>query len=173
MTKSDRKFRSKPIHAGKVISGVLKRWGLGKTLLRNDIIVKWPQIVSPAMAKHVKALKVSGSVLYLVVDSSVWMNEISALRNCLIDKIHSELGFKDLISDIRLQQRSWARQEPSPDLPKKVIPEISQKDMQKMAEIVDPIKDDDLRVVLMRILEKDRKLKFARKQSEPSGRSGE
>lgn len=173
MTDVNRKFRAKPVAAGKVISGVLKSWGLRKALLRNSIITKWPQLVSPAMAKHVTALKVQGSVLFLLADSSVWMNEISALKNVLIEKIHSELGFQNLISDIRLHQRSWARQESSAEIPAKVIPEISSKDKLEIAKIVNPIKDGDLKGVLMRILEKDRKLKYMRCQNEQRPSDGE
>ena len=141
---------------------ILDRYGLKTALSRHNVVRLWPKIVDAAVARHVQAEKVTGSTLHLVVDSSVWMNELAAMKHILIEKVNSclEPGAAK-ITDIRFQQRSWAKPAEKPVEPP-LPPEPTEQDLRIARRILEPVKDEGLREVVSRILEKDRKLKFGR-----------
>ncbi len=156
------RIHSKPVAAGAALRKVLNSLGLQSALSRHNVIQLWPKIVEAPVSTHAQAEKLVGSTLYVAVDSSVWMNEIAAIKNVLLEKINSCLPKRvAAITDIRFHQRSWARAkppEPQADAPSPP----TEKDTRMVRQVLEPIKDEDLRAALMRILEKDRQLKCRR-----------
>ena len=71
----------KPVAAGSALRSALSGLGLQAALSRHNVIQLWPKIVEAPVSNHAQAEKLVGSTLYVVVDSSVWMNEIAALEN--------------------------------------------------------------------------------------------
>ncbi len=103
----------------------------------------------------------------MAVDSSVWMNELAAIKMALLEKVNSHLE-KDAapITDIRFRQVS------SMELPSaesaRPEPSQSEEELSGMARAaLQPVKDNDLRSLLERILKKDQQLKKRRNQQEP------
>lgn len=158
---------SKPVSAGSLVDGVLEGLGLRRGLSRHSVVQLWPKIVDTTVARHTKCEKLVDSTLYVLVDSSVWMNELAALKRVLLDKVNGclEPGTPK-ITDIRFQQRSWAKsadetqESPAPDAP----PTEENKRMVRRA--LEPVKDEHLKKALERILEKDRVLKSRREIKE-------
>jgi len=157
-----RRRRKNLVSAGSVLRRVLDRYGLNTSLSRHNIVSLWPKIVDSTVARHVQAEKVTGSTLHLVVDSSVWMNELAAMKHVLLEKVNACLEPDAArITDIRFQQRSWARVAEEP-IERPLPPAPTEQDLRIARTILEPVKDEDLREVLSRLLEKDRKLKFDR-----------
>jgi len=157
-----REVLNKPLSAGSILHQVLDRYGLKAALSRHNILNMWPTIVNPAVARHAKAERLSGSTLHVVVDSSVWMNELAALKNVLLNKINAclENGAAP-ITDIRFQQRSWAKNdEAKPTASPQYKP--TEQDIRRVQQILEPVKNEDLKSMLNRILEKDLDLKRSR-----------
>ena len=160
------KTKSPVTKVGSVLRGALERMGLEAPLARHNIARLWPKIVDSAIARHAQVESVSGSTLVLAVDSSVWMNEMSAIRNLLLQKVNASLppGAAPF-TEIRFMQRSWAkapdakRQKPQP-------PELTEQESRVVGKILEPVKDPDLKMVLQKILEEDRKLKWKRDSKE-------
>jgi hypothetical protein len=152
----------RPVTAGSVLRNTLKRLGLQAGVSRHRVLHLWPKIVEPTVAGHARAERVVGSTLHVIVDSSVWMNELAAVRTLLLDKVNSCLD-RDAapITEIRFTQRSWAKP-PKRDEQKSEPTALTEEDEQVVAKVLEPLADDDLRVVLRRILEKDRMLKKRR-----------
>ena len=141
--------------AGEVLGALLKRWGLAGSLARYSLITEWPHIVEPSIARHAKAHKIVDSTLHVIVDSSVWMNELAALKVVLLAKINSSLpSGTPPIRDIRFQQRSWAF-EPKEIPEKSPVPEPDEACEHAVSQIVAPLEDEELRSVITRILKKD------------------
>lgn len=155
---------SKPVAAGTALRNVLKSLGLQPALSRHNVIQLWSKIVEAPVSMHAQAEKLVGSTLYVAVDSSVWMNEIAAIKSVLLEKINSCLPKRvAAITDIRFHQRSWARAKaPEPQAEDTPPSPPTEKDTRMVRQVLEPIKDDDLRAALMRILEKDRQLKCRR-----------
>lgn len=158
-----RRRLNSPVPAGSVLGRVLDGLGLTGAMSRHRIVHKWAGIVDTVIARHAKAEKVSGTVLQVAVDSSVWMSELVAAKNVLIQKINASLpkGTPG-ITDIRFQQRSWAK-EPPPRPKESEAPEPDEADARRVRKILEPIADESVRLALERILEKDRQLRHRRK----------
>jgi hypothetical protein len=156
-----RKTRSNVTMVGSVLGEVLHRMGLEAPLARHNIARLWPKIVDSAVARHAKVESVSGSTLFLAVDSSVWMNEMSAIRNLLLEKVNASLPPNAVpFTEIRFMQRSWARTEDRK--PQAQPPEMTDQEGRVVSKILESVKDPDLKIILQKILDQDRKLKWRR-----------
>jgi hypothetical protein len=156
------KTKSIATSVGSVLRDVLQRMGLKAPLARHNIARLWPKIVDSAVARHAKVESVSGSTLFLAVDSSVWMNEMSAIRNLLLEKVNASLPPDAApFTEIRFMQRSWARTEdPKPQV--SPPPEMTDQESRVVGKILEPVKDPDLKIILQKILDQERKLKWRR-----------
>lgn len=150
--------------AGEVLQALLARWGMTGPLARYSLVADWPRVVEPSVARHAKAHKIVDSTLYVIVDSSVWMNELAALKPVLLAKINSSLpAGTPPIKDIRFQQRSWgfeSNEEPA----ESPVPAPDEESQHAVRKILAPVPDEELRSVITRILEKDRHLKWRRER---------
>jgi predicted nucleic acid-binding Zn ribbon protein len=157
-----RKALKRPISAGAVLKTALEREGLGEAVSRHSVVNLWPKIVAEGIARHAKAEKIVGSTLHVVVDSSGWMNELSAIKHVLLEKVNSRLerGVAP-ITEIRFTQRSWAKS-PPPEPPAEEPPPPSERDTRIRDRLLEPIRDDEFKRTLERVLEKDRQLKYRR-----------
>ncbi|MBI5249614.1 MAG: DUF721 domain-containing protein [Desulfomonile tiedjei] len=146
--------------ARSVLGKVLGQMGLAPSISRHRLVQLWPKIVDAAVSRHTTAEKIVGSTLHVIVDSSVWMNELSAVRSVLLDKVNSRIEYEAArITDIRFHQRSWAnRHTPKHDEPASST-DLTEKDVRLVRALLEPVKDEELRAVLKRILEKDALLK--------------
>lgn len=155
--KSDRR-NSKPEKLGSILNETLDRMGLAAGLSRSSIVELWPKLVDPAVARHAQAEKVTGSVLHVNVDSSVWMNELSSIRHILLKKINGMLHESaSPITEIRFHQRSWVTDKNRP--PKNREPEapnrLSESEKGRIKATLGPVNDPELRDLLKRLMEKD------------------
>ncbi len=146
---------------------VLANLGLTKALSRQSVIQLWPRLVSHVIARHARIDRISGDTVFVIVDSAVWMSELTAVRFKILEKINGALDpdaapFKE----IKFIQRSWAR---AKELPKKEdipIPEPNEKQKRMAQQILTPLKDETLREIVSRIVEKDRRLKELRTRTD-------
>ena len=155
-----------------VLRGLLGRLGLTASLSRHAIVESWPRIVGSQVARHAKAEKVTGATLHIAVDSAVWMNELAAMKNLLLEKLNKHIDPEAMpVAEIRFSQRSWAKErKPRPSRPKPPPP--TEQEIQVVGEILKPLKNDKLKLILKRILEKDRQLKWRRGHGEERSREG-
>jgi hypothetical protein len=161
-----KKTKSAVKTVGSVLREALQRMGLEAPLARYNIARLWPKIVDSAIARHAKVESVSGSTLFLAVDSSVWMNEMSAIRNLLLEKVNASLPPDAApFTEIRFMQRSWAKA-PEPKRPKPQPPEMTDQESRVIGKIVESVKDPDLKTILQKLLDQDRKLKWKRDSEE-------
>lgn len=158
-----RKKLKDAVSVGSILNGVFHRMGLKPALSRQSIVYLWPKIVNSAVARHAVAEKVTGSILHVVVDSSVWMNELAAIKDVLLDKVNGCLEASATpITDIRFSQRSSIRRSGTRTA-QPANPQLSDNDVRMIRGALEPVKDEDLHTILRKILEKDRQLKLRRR----------
>lgn len=151
-----------PVPARSVLETIVNRLGLRAGLSRHRIISLWPRIVGPGVARHTRATEVRGSVICVEVDSSVWMNELAAIKSTLLEKVNALLDEGAApITDIRFRQVSLIGS-PNPPSPEPEPPVLDEAAAGIVRTTVEPVKDDHLRSLLKRILEKDQRLKHRR-----------
>jgi len=152
----------KPRSLAAVLKEVFKGRGWDLAYSRNRIVALWPEIVDATVARHAGAEKLTGTTLHVAVDSSVWMNELAAIKNVLLEKInaHLEPGATP-ITDIRFHQRSMkSKKETQPAT--RPGSGLTEKDARMIRLMLEPVREDDLKNVLRKILEKDSLLKQRR-----------
>lgn len=145
-----------------VLKELFKDRGWSLAFSRNRLVTLWPEIVDATVARHARAEKLIGSTLYVAVDSSVWMNELAAIKIVLLEKVnaHLEPGATP-ISDIRFYQRSTAtRQETLP--PTRPETRLTEKEARMIRLMLEPVRENELKTILRKILEKDSLLKRRR-----------
>ena len=165
----DKRDRSvSPQSAGEVLSTLLAHLGLSGALARHSVVADWPRIVEPSIARHAKAQKIVDSTLHVLVSSSVWMHELAALKTVLLGKINSKLPpGTPPIKDIHFCQRSWVGK--AHEMPRESPPaEADESHLAAVCKILEPLRDEELKSIMARILEKDRCLRWRRGQKSPT-----
>ena len=89
------------------LSGYLEESGLEGKLRRLSAVDEWPRTVGPRIATVTRAVEVRGDALVVEVASSAWLNELSMIRNELLDRIN-ETSDSPLVERIlfRLAERA-------------------------------------------------------------------
>lgn len=154
-----------PVTAGDILNKLLDQYGLKKSFSRHQVAQLWPKIASKPIARHARVERITDRVIHIAVDSSVWMNEMAALKEVLLAKINKSLApGATKFEDIRFAQRSWGFKYPKP--PSKAPEQtLDERDQRTVRSLVDPLVDDSLKSVLTRLIEKDLRLKKQRKAS--------
>jgi hypothetical protein len=157
-----RRSAKTPVHAGTLLNKILDQYGLKKAFSRHQVAYLWPQIVSPAIARHARIERIAEKVVYIAVDSSVWMNEIAALKEVLLAKINKSLSpGATKFEDIRFAQRSWGFGAPK-TAKEPEEPVLDERDQRSVRALLEPLVDENVRSVIQRLIEKDLKLKKRR-----------
>jgi hypothetical protein len=84
---------------GAILSGLAKRLGLETRLVELRIQQRWPEIVGEPMGSHTWPAQIRFKKLYLLVENSVWLQQLTFLKPSLIARINEEARM-ELITDI-------------------------------------------------------------------------
>lgn len=87
---------------GAILSGLAKRLGLETRLLELRLQHDWHDIIGEPIASHTWPTQIRFKKLYLVVQNSVWLQQLTFLKPTLLAKLHDAAG-TELISEIVLR----------------------------------------------------------------------
>jgi predicted nucleic acid-binding Zn ribbon protein len=90
----------KPETVGQVMPRLLKRLGVAGRLSEERGLAAWREAVGETIARRTETLGIRGGVLWVGVDSGVWMNELSARRRDVLRNL-AELVGRDVVRDLR------------------------------------------------------------------------
>ena len=85
----------------KVLEKSIESFGLKKSILQENAVIIWPNIVGKNISKISKAISVDKGILFIKVDSAVWKQELYMQKSEIINKINKKIGSK-AIKEIRL-----------------------------------------------------------------------
>ena len=77
---------------GPLVDRLLQGLGLEARLREYRAVQAWATAVGPVVAAHARATAIQDGVLFVEVDASVWMQELSMLRDSIIERLNAELG---------------------------------------------------------------------------------
>jgi hypothetical protein len=83
-----------------LIPSLFASFGLSAKLDEHRLISSWPQVVGPQIASHTAAKEVRAKTLWVVVDSSTWLHELTLLKPLLLEKLAPHAG-KAVVRDVR------------------------------------------------------------------------
>jgi hypothetical protein len=97
---------------GAILSGLAKRLGLETRLLELRLQHDWHEIIGEPIASHTWPTQIRFKKLYLVVQNSVWLQQLTFLKPTLLAKLHDAVG-TELIGEIMLRVGEIPSPEPA------------------------------------------------------------
>ncbi|MFH1313296.1 MAG: DUF721 domain-containing protein [Candidatus Eisenbacteria bacterium] len=88
-----------PEKAGKILERLTARMGIAARLEREKAVVLWEEAVGKNIARRAQAVSVRNEILFVVVQNSAWLQELSLLKEGIIEKVNSAVG-TDVVKDI-------------------------------------------------------------------------
>ena len=88
-----------PEKAGKILERLTARMGIAARLEREKAVVLWEEAVGKNIARRAQAVSVRNGILFVVVQNSAWLQELSLLKEGIIEKVNSAIG-TDVVKDI-------------------------------------------------------------------------
>jgi hypothetical protein len=83
-----------------LIPALFASFGLSAKLDEHRLMAEWSQLVGAQIATHTMPREVRGRTLWVVVDSSTWLHELTLLKPLLLAKIAPRAGKAD-VRDVR------------------------------------------------------------------------
>jgi len=133
--------RSSPARVGDLLDSVLGRLGLRKRIKENEVFLVWEEAVGETVARNVIETK-----------DNVWMQELSMLRQGIVEKINELLGW-DAVRELRFRIGPLDREPLRASIPHKKKPEhppekLDLQTEREMEEALAGIEDEELKAAL-------------------------
>ena len=74
-----------------------------KRLALHEVFRNWPQVVGSEIAERTEPQVIRGTVLWIAVSDSVWMQQLHLQKQALLEQINANVRGSEKISDIRFQ----------------------------------------------------------------------
>lgn len=139
---------------------LIKRFGLENRMTECLLNEKWETIVGKSVASHTQPCRISFRKLYLHVDNSIWLHQLSFFKDEIITKVNSFAG-NNIISKIHLKIGMIEERIPPTTNKKKeeslspAPKELTHKELATIEEILRPIKDHKIKDGMRRVLIRD------------------
>src|SRR5688572_23499298 len=91
-----------------ILKAVAHRHGIETPLFEHRLRRRWSEIVGDQLAAHTRPDLIRFKKLYLIVENSVWLQQLTFLKPTLIEKINAAAG-GPVVSDIVLRVGDLAR----------------------------------------------------------------
>jgi len=131
---------------GTILSSVAKQLGLETRLVELRIQQHWPALVGEPIGSHTWPTQIRFHKLYLLVENSVWLQQLTFLKPALLAKLNAEAG-SELLTDIvlRVGEIPSQRPEPAPTTPAPQKTAASEKELAEFASHASAIQDPSIR----------------------------
>jgi hypothetical protein len=129
-----------------------KQWEVKLELY--SVFETWPQLVGDVIAARTCPHLIRGTVLWVNVSDSVWMQQLHLQKMELLDKINCSLPGKEKISDIRFQLNTSAGQQKvagNHNEKKVELRPVDPDELKSFQRLVSSIGDDEIKGRLLRL----------------------
>lgn len=127
-----------------------------KRLALHAVFRNWPQVVGPEIAERTEPQVIRGTVLWIAVSDSVWMQQLHLQKQALLERINANVRGSEKISDIRFQvDAALGEEKMLADSPPSAAPKPVDPEAQKGFEgLISAIGDSELRTRLLALWRK-------------------
>lgn len=105
---------------GSALDDLAQRFGLSGKLLEHRLQRQWTATVGQHVAAHTRPESIRFKKLYVIADSSVWMQQLAFLKPSLIESINASAG-SPIVTDIVLRVGEVAHESPQGTDPSHVL----------------------------------------------------
>lgn len=81
-----------PVPLAEALGAVAERLGVGRADAVGTVFARWPEVVGPALAEHVRPVRMDGETLSLAADHQAWAVEVKRLAPQLLDRLAALCG---------------------------------------------------------------------------------
>jgi hypothetical protein len=85
-----------------ILTAVAPRLGLAATLCEHRLRERWPDIVGEQIAAHTRPDQIRFKKLYVLVEHSVWLQQLTFLKPDLLGKVRQAVG-PDAVTELVLR----------------------------------------------------------------------
>lgn len=156
-----------PSRVGNVLQDLLCKFGIDSKIKQLHILKLWSKVVGESLSKHSQPVSISKGNLFVKVDNSAWLNQISYFKEKIIaefNKIQGEIVVKRIyfrVGSISVPQKHTSKR-------KKRKVKLDQKELEWVHKTVTQIEDDDLKKTIERILLQYKKAQKAKESQNQS-----
>jgi hypothetical protein len=151
------RHKALPTSVGETLSRALKLPGLAGKLRQYRITKSWPECVGPVISRHAAPSRLIGKTLHVTVSSSPWMLELSYHKAEIMAKLNRTLS-EEAVAEIIFRQGSVAANPVKARAPVKAVRRLTEAEKAFIEETASGIKDESLRAIVMRTMEKGKSL---------------
>lgn len=153
-----------PVEIGGILEKVLKNLGISGQLKLIRIMTQWERIFGPPISLITFPRDLKGKTLFVDVQDSVWLQQLTFMDKMIMDKVNQGLRSKS-VEKIHFSVGIIPERIETIADPVKPLEEMTldNKDLDEISECVSSVQDMELRKSLRRLIGKDKKLKKLRK----------
>jgi hypothetical protein len=139
-----------------ILEGVARRLGLESKLLENRMRRDWVSIVGEPIASNTWPDQIRYKKLYLLVQNSVWLHQLTFLKPTLIEKLNGIAGGETVtdivlrVGEIPVRAAASAIMPPIDD-----DVTISEAEVAEVSSHVSAIQDPDLRLLFTSVISRN------------------
>jgi len=85
--------------AGEILNRLTQKMGIAARLEQEKAVVLWGEAVGKSVARRARATSIRGGILFVVVENSMWLQELAMLKEGIIGKLNALVG-TDVVRDI-------------------------------------------------------------------------
>lgn len=87
--------------AGELVGELLDRHGASRELREHRIVARWPELVGERVASRTTPDGLAKGILWVRVQNSAWLHELSFLRADIAERVNQALGDPPLVTEVR------------------------------------------------------------------------
>lgn len=146
-------------HISNILEGSLQGLNLRERLSEYKVHKAWREAVGIKIAEKTCPLRLKGGTLYVKAVSSPWMQELSLLKDTIIDTINKKIGercVEEIVFKSGIIHRSRIKVEKETPWSEVSLPEGEEEVLRGR---LSSLKDPELSALLLKVILKDKKLK--------------
>ncbi len=149
-----------------VLEKTFKNLGVKSKIKKEMVHFYWKEVVGPNIASQTESAYLKDGILFVRVENSMWSQQLSFLKQSLINKLNHKLGshiVKDIYFQVGLVMEDVEKIQVDYTELNKV--ELNKDQLEKIEEIANEVKDEKIREKVKNILENNVRLTKYKKQT--------
>ena len=139
--------KQKPVEISQLLSTVFENKKWRSKLELHRVFEFWDKTVGKEIAAVAQPSLFRGSILWVKVKDSIWMQQLHLQKILLLENINAQLN-GEKISDIHFQLDSSLSAPPKPETEKPKLVLLDKKKEQDFDKLIGSLKNDDLKASL-------------------------
>ena len=155
------KRNSFPSSVGEILERVFNKFSIDKKLKEVKALKLWEEVMGEKISRHSLPLFVRKGNLFVRVDSSGWLTQLTYLKHEIISELNERLGGES-IKNIYFRLGEVKKKRKGEIKAAKVKIDLEKEELARIKERLKGVKNKSFQPVLSRILIKDKKIKKER-----------